>query len=60
MLKKEKKEEPILARIEEKFIEDANQITQYMKGKRMQGRPNLKKFVVVFSGFEVAKMEEIL
>ena len=30
-----------------------------MKDKRLSQRPDLKKFVVVFVGFEIAQVEEI-
>ena len=58
-IKKGKKGETTKTRVEEKFAEGVRQIAEYMQDKRMHGRPNLKKFVVVFAGFEVAKMEEI-
>ena len=58
-VKKGKKEETTKARIAEKFTEGVNQIAAYMKDKRMSGRSHLKKFVVVFVGFEVARIEEI-
>ena len=45
--------------IQKKFEEGLKQIEGYMKDKRLAQRPNLKRFVVVFSGFEVAKLEEV-
>ena len=47
-------------KIKSEFNKGAKQIAQYMQDNRMKNRPDLKKFVVVFSGFDVAKMEEIV
>ena len=58
-VKKGVKDKTTEGRIESKLEEGVNQIAEYMQDKRMQGRPNLKKFVVVFAGFEVARLEEI-
>ena len=58
-VKKGVKDETTESRVESKFADGVNQIAEYMQDKRMQGRPNLKKFDVVFAGFEVARMEEI-
>jgi len=58
-IKKGKKDETTEARIAEKFAKGVSQIGEYMKDKRMQGRPDLKKFVVVFAGFEIARLEEV-
>ena len=59
-LKYIKQSEATDARINKEFEAGVAQITEYMKDKRLDQRPNLKKFVVVFTGFEVAKLEEIL
>ena len=59
-VKKGKKDGTTESRVESKFTDGVRQIEEYMQDKRMQGRPNLKKFVVVFAGFEVAKLEEIV
>ena len=59
-LKYIKQSEVTDAKINKEFEAGAQQITEYMKDKRLAQRPNLKKFVVVFTGFEVAKMEELL
>ena len=58
-LKHVKKGEATDARVAEKFADGVKQIAGYMQDKRMQGRPDLKKFVVVFVGFEIARLEEI-
>ena len=47
------------ARIEKAFLEGVQQINDYMQDKRMVNRPNLKKFVIVFLGFEVVKLGEV-
>jgi len=59
-LKYLKKSETTDAKIEAKFSEGVQQVQGYVKDKRLQGRPHLKKFVVVFSGFTAVKYEEIL
>ena len=56
---KGEKEDTTARRVEKKFDEGARQIARYMEDKRLANRSNLKKFVVVFAGVEVAKMEEI-
>ena len=58
-VKRGKKDETTEARIQKQFAEGVKQIGEYMKDKRLQERPNLRKFVVVFAGFEVARLEEI-
>ena len=58
-IKKGKKAETIETQVAEKFVDGVEQIARYMEDKRMHGRPDLKKFVVVFAGFDIAKLEEI-
>jgi len=57
--KQGKKDETTKTRVDEKFTEGVSQIDKYLQDKRLANRPNLKKFVVVFAGFEVARLEEI-
>ena len=59
-VKKGKKDETTAKRVEEAFEKGRGQIAEYMTDKRLANRPCLKKFVVVFAGFEVVKMEEIV
>ena len=59
-LKHIKKSEQTDALITKKFAEAVQQIQDYTKDSRLNTRPDLKKFVVVFSGFEVVKLEEII
>jgi len=59
-LKYVKQSEATPKRIQKAFDEAVEQIGAYMSDKRLANRPDLKKFVVVFSGFEVAKLEEVL
>ena len=56
---KGEKESTTASRVKKKFDEAIVQITNYMKDKRLANRINLKKFVVVFAGVEVARLEEI-
>jgi len=58
-LKYIKKSETTEAKIEKEFAEGVRQIEMYMQDERLAKRENLKKFVVVFSGFEVAKLVEV-
>ncbi|MCL1990125.1 MAG: ATP-binding protein [Defluviitaleaceae bacterium] len=58
-VKKGSKSEAIQARVDQKFSEGVAQVTAYMKDQRLRNRCELKKFVVVFVGPKVAKMEEI-
>jgi hypothetical protein len=46
-------------RVQEKYDEALKQISDYMTDNRLSMRENLKKFIVVFKGFEVAILEEI-
>ena len=58
-LKHLKKSEATAARIQAKFDDGLSQVAKYMKDKRLANRPDLKKFVVVFAGVEVAKLVEL-
>ena len=58
-VKQGKKNETTNMRVDEKFTEGVEQISKYLEDKRLANRPDLKKFVVVFTGFEVAKLEEL-
>jgi len=49
----------MMKRIQEKLKEGIDQIATYMKDERLANRPQLKKFVVVFSGATITKLEEI-
>lgn len=46
-------------KIESKFQEGIKQINDYMKDPRLGDRPDLKKFIVIFSGFDVVKLVEL-
>jgi hypothetical protein len=59
-LKYLKKAETTAARIEADIVEAKRQMDKYLDDKRISERSHLKKFIIVFSGFEVARMEEIL
>jgi len=58
-LKYLKKTDTTKASIEKKFAEGVAQIDKYMKDKRLANRENLRKFVIVFSGFEAVKLQEL-
>jgi len=58
-LKYIKKSEATEAKIEKELADGIVQINNYMKDKRLANRENFKKFVVVFVGFEVARLVEI-
>ena len=58
-LKHLKKSEATASKIEKEFNNGINQIHAYMKDKRLQERPDLKQFVVIFVGFEVVRLEEV-
>jgi len=47
------------ASIEGKLNEGIAQIESYMKDEGLTNRPGMKKYVIVFSGYEVVKVEEI-
>ena len=48
------------AKIEVKMVEARAKMDQYLTDKRVSNRPNLKKFIIVFSGFDMVRMEEVL
>jgi len=58
-LKYVKKSETTEAKIEAAFVEGVHQITEYMQDERLSKRENLRKYVVVFSGFDVVRMGEL-
>ena len=46
--------------VKEKLLEDAkNQLEYYMTDKRLEQRENLKKYMIVFIGFEDIIVEEL-
>jgi len=45
--------------IEKALLEGIHQIESYMKDERLAKRANLKQFVVVFSGFEAVRLQEV-
>jgi hypothetical protein len=47
------------AKIQKEFKAGAQQVKEYIEDNRLSSRPNLKKFVVVFVGFEVVRLEEV-
>ncbi|MCL1991245.1 MAG: ATP-binding protein [Defluviitaleaceae bacterium] len=58
-LKHLKKDETTESKIEHALNEGIAQIHDYMQDKRLQGRPDLKRFVVVFSGFKVVRVAAV-
>ena len=58
-LKYIKKGDATDAKIKEELADGINQIQRYMQDKRLAKRENFKKFVVVFVGFEVARLVEL-
>jgi len=58
-LKYIKKGDTTEAKIEKELADGINQIGLYMKDKRLANRGEIKKFVVVFSGFDVVRLLEI-
>jgi len=58
-LKYIKKGDTTKARIEEALAEGMLQIEKYMGDERLASRESLKKFVVVFSGFDAVKLQEL-
>ena len=58
-LKYLKKGETTQEQIEKVLLEGIHQIEKYMKDERLAKRENLKKFVVVFSGFEATRVQEL-
>ena len=58
-LKYLKKSEATEANIEKQLAEGVSQINYYMQDERLTNRENFKKFVIVFVGFEVARLVEL-
>jgi len=58
-LKYIKKGDTTEARIEEALKEGIVQIEKYMGDERLANRESLKKFVVVFSGFDAVRLQEL-
>jgi len=54
-----KKSEATEATVEKVLADGVAQINRYLQDERLANREGLKKFVVVFSGFEVACLQEI-
>ena len=54
-----KKSDATEPKIEEELANGITQIERYMEDERLANRPDLKKFVIVFSGFDVVKIQEI-
>jgi len=59
-LKYLKKDDTTDVRIEAKVAEAREQMDKYLNDERMSDRPSLKKYIIVFSGFNVVRMEEIM
>ena len=58
-LKYIKKGESSEAKIEAELAEGISQIKRYIQDKRLANRKNFKKFVIVFVGFEIARLVEL-
>ena len=58
-LKYLKKSEATPEKIQAEFEAGVKQIKQYASDKRMTSRSHLKKFVIVFVGYEAVRMEEV-
>ena len=58
-LKYLKRKETTEQSIETKLEEGIAQISRYMKDERLVNREGLKKYIIVFSGYEVVRLEEI-
>jgi len=58
-LKHIKKSLATSAKVESVLVDGIEQIRYYLTDKRLAQRNNLKKFVIVFAGFEVACLEEV-
>ena len=58
-LKYIKKSETTDEKIEKELAKGVVQIGKYMKDERLSNRESLRKFVVVFSGFEIVKLQEV-
>jgi len=59
-LKYIKRKETTPEKIEEKFRDGVDQIKDYLHDVRISQFQNLKKFVIVFSGYEAVKVEELI
>jgi len=46
-------------KIEKELAQGISQIEEYMKDERLAKREDLKRFVIVFSGFEVIRLQEV-
>ena len=58
-LKYIKKGDTTEAKIEEELADGIRQIKRYMEDERIAKRESLKKFIVVFSGFEPVRLQEL-
>jgi len=58
-LKYIKKSDTTKARIESELLKGVNQVEGYLQDERIGGKPDLKKFVIVFSGFEAVRLMEL-
>ena len=58
-LKYIKKSDTTESKIEEKLADGIRQVKRYMEDERIAKRESLKKFVVVFSGFDAVRLEEL-
>ena len=58
-LKYIKKSETTDARIEFELADGRRQINRYIEDDRLSNTPWLKKFIIVFSGFEAVRIEEV-
>jgi len=58
-LKYIKKGDTTKAKIEKEFADGVHQVELYMGDERLAKLENLRKFVVVFSGFDVVRLLEM-
>ena len=58
-LKYIKRKETTPAKVEEKFRDGVKAVEDYLQDDRISQLQNLKKFVIVFSGYEAVKVEEL-
>lgn len=58
-LKYLKRKETTVANIEAKLSEGKQQIEHYLKDERLAHRPDLVKYVIVFSGYEAVRIEKV-
>jgi len=54
-----KKKEITNEKIEEKMVEGRKQLTAYLKDERLSSRLDLRKYVILFSGSEAIRIEEV-